>query len=53
MQWRLKFFLSSLNEIKGFVLSEGEDASIIEDQRWILDLVFLTDLSKKMYHVRR
>ena len=31
--------------------SKSEGVSLLEDHRWILDLVFLKDLSEEMYHM--
>ncbi|TWW67064.1 hypothetical protein D4764_02G0001050 [Takifugu flavidus] len=39
------FFLYT--EIKEFVQSRGEDAALLEDTGWTLDLAFLTDITGK------
>ena len=44
-------FLSLLGEIKVFLQSKGEDASLLEDTEWILDLAFLTDITGKLNHL--
>ena len=49
----LKRFLSLLSEVKEFMLSKGEDASLLEEPEWLLDLAFLTDLTKKLNHLNR
>lgn len=49
----LKRFLSLLGEIKEFMQSRGEDASLLEDTEWILDLAFLTDLTEKLNDLNR
>lgn len=41
----LQHFLSLLSEIKEFMQSREEDASLFEDTEWILDLEFLTDIT--------
>ena len=43
----LKRFLSLLSEVKEFILSKGEDASLLEEPEWLLDLAFLTELTEK------
>ncbi|TWW61199.1 Zinc finger BED domain-containing protein 5 [Takifugu flavidus] len=40
-------FLSLLSEIKEFMQSRGEDAALLEDTDWTLDLAFLTDITGK------
>ena len=35
------------------MLSKGEDASLLEEPEWLLDLAFLTDLTKKLNHLNR
>ncbi|TWW53163.1 Acetylcholine receptor subunit delta [Takifugu flavidus] len=40
-------FLSLLSEIKEFMQSRGEDAALLEDTGWTLDLAFLTDITGK------
>ncbi len=45
------FFLSLLGEIKEFMESRGEDASLLHDTEWILDLAFLTDITGKLNHL--
>jgi len=47
----LQRFLSLLGEIKVFLQSKGEDASLLEDTEWILDLAFLTDITGKLNHL--
>ena len=47
-----KRFLSLLSEVKEFMLSKGEDASL-EEPVWLLDLAFLTDLTQKLNHLNR
>ena len=37
----LKHFLSLLSEVKEFMLSKGEDALLLEEPEWLLDLAFL------------
>ena len=49
----LKRFLSLLSEVKEFMLSKGEDASLLEEPEWLLDLAFLTDLTEKLNHLNR
>ena len=48
-----KAFLSLLSEVKKFMLSKGEDASLLEEPVWLLDLAFLTDLTEKLNHLNR
>uniref|UniRef100_UPI003AAD8DF6 general transcription factor II-I repeat domain-containing protein 2-like n=1 Tax=Centroberyx gerrardi TaxID=166262 RepID=UPI003AAD8DF6 len=47
----LQRFLSLLGEIKEFMESRGEDASLLQDTEWILDLAFLTDITGKLNHL--
>ena len=35
------------------MLSKGEDASLLEEPVWLLDLAFLTDLTEKLNHLNR
>ena len=35
------------------MLSKGEDASLLEEPEWLLDLAFLTDLTEKLNHLNR
>ena len=49
----LKCFFLLLSEVKEFMLSKGEDASLLEEPEWLLDLAFLTDLTEKLNHLNR
>ncbi|KAJ8346731.1 hypothetical protein SKAU_G00281320 [Synaphobranchus kaupii] len=49
----LQRFLSLLGEIKEFMQSKGEDASLLEDTEWTLDLAFLTDITEKLNYLNR
>ena len=35
------------------MLFKGEDASLLEEPEWLLDLAFLTDLTEKLNHLNR
>ena len=49
----LKRFLSLLSEVKEFMLSNGEDASLLEEPVWLVDLAFLTNLTEKLNHLNQ
>lgn len=44
----LQRFLSLLSEIKTFMESREEDATLLSDPEWLLDLAFLTDVTEKL-----
>ncbi|XP_041858782.1 general transcription factor II-I repeat domain-containing protein 2A-like [Melanotaenia boesemani] len=43
----LQRFLSLLGDIKAFMEMRGEDASLLSDAEWLLDLAFLADVTEK------
>lgn len=44
----LQRFFSLLDEIKVFLEERQEDATLLADTEWVLDLAFLTDVTEKM-----